>query len=294
MSTAASPSVARHETFALRDGWLAKAIDAIERDPASLSRVGAHHDLGVGKNMLVSLRYWTQATGLAESSGRQSLTLTELGKLVKRADWYIEDAGTLWILQRQLACNSQLATFWYWMFNEIAEEEVSEGDAVVRFQQWVARAFEGADEINEKSIRKDWSCFTRTYVSNTRDSLWEDLQSPFAVLGLVDRTGTSRLRLRIGRKPDIPMHVFAWACARFILEREAGGSIASLDELRWGPRSPGRVFCLDTRALAELVDLLVVQKWARVTGTVGIRTIHFDLPDQSALLEDYYELRNGN
>src|SRR5436309_3158224 len=55
-----------HETFVLRYGWLKKAYEAVAEDPAVFSGDGAIVRLGVGKNMVRSIRYWALATGIVE------------------------------------------------------------------------------------------------------------------------------------------------------------------------------------------------------------------------------------
>src|SRR4051794_40443347 len=61
---ACSRDFARHETFAPRFGWLRKAYDAVT-DPRVGPEVFLQPDapvtLGVGKNMVNAIRYWTQA-----------------------------------------------------------------------------------------------------------------------------------------------------------------------------------------------------------------------------------------
>src|SRR3990172_6129188 len=116
-------AVARHDTFHIRDGWLLKGLNAIEEDPTALSRPDAQHGLGVGKNMVSSIRYWLQATGLAIPSehrvdGRTQLKWTTLARFIVERDPYLEDIATLWLLHLELSSARDVATFWYWAFNE--------------------------------------------------------------------------------------------------------------------------------------------------------------------------------
>ena len=50
-----------HETFVLRYGWLKKAYDAVLDDPGIFTRDDAVVTLGVGKNMVRSIRHWALA-----------------------------------------------------------------------------------------------------------------------------------------------------------------------------------------------------------------------------------------
>ena len=52
----------RHETFALRYGWLPKGFQAAVRNPKIFLDDLATVELGVGKNMVKSIRHWLRAT----------------------------------------------------------------------------------------------------------------------------------------------------------------------------------------------------------------------------------------
>jgi GNAT superfamily N-acetyltransferase len=89
---------ARHETFHLRDGWLFKGLEAVQADECALYAHDAHHNLGIGLNMLKSLVYWLQATNLvqavpAKGTSRSPLRPTRLAELVCAHDPYFEDLG---------------------------------------------------------------------------------------------------------------------------------------------------------------------------------------------------------
>lgn len=49
-------SFSGHETFTLRHGWLTKAVDAIETNDGAFNSDDALVELGVGKNMVRSIR----------------------------------------------------------------------------------------------------------------------------------------------------------------------------------------------------------------------------------------------
>src|SRR5437667_6604624 len=65
-------SFAKHETFYIREGWLFKGMAAIKKaeDDGQLPTIFLDTDaperLGIGHNMVRSLRFWMQAIGLVE------------------------------------------------------------------------------------------------------------------------------------------------------------------------------------------------------------------------------------
>src|ERR1019366_2997031 len=70
-----------HETFACRYAWLPKALQAIQSDPKVFADEDqAMVDLGVGKNMVRSIRFWVEASGMAKPTP-VGLAPTKLGSL---------------------------------------------------------------------------------------------------------------------------------------------------------------------------------------------------------------------
>jgi hypothetical protein len=62
----APPSFSGHETFPFRYAWLKKGVDAVSQDPLVFSDDRAMIKLGVGKNMVRSIRHWCLAARLIE------------------------------------------------------------------------------------------------------------------------------------------------------------------------------------------------------------------------------------
>src|SRR5512137_787068 len=78
-------SFAGHETFPFRYTWLRKALDFVAQDPEAFGRDDAMVQLGVGKNMVRSMRHWALAcrvleedSSVANNRGR-SLRATPFG-----------------------------------------------------------------------------------------------------------------------------------------------------------------------------------------------------------------------
>ena len=63
-------SFSGHETFSFRYSWLKKAVDATDADPHAFEAADAIVKLGVGKNMVSSIRHWGLVTGMLENAPR--------------------------------------------------------------------------------------------------------------------------------------------------------------------------------------------------------------------------------
>lgn len=130
-----------HDTFFIRKGWLSKGMRSVTNKPD----VFIAHDenpmdvLGIGANMVKALRYWLQAVGVTEEAnkGKRTQSFTALGKLIYENDTYIEELGTLHLLQYRLASQSEEATAWYFFFNEFSMSEFSREDFVAALQKYI-------------------------------------------------------------------------------------------------------------------------------------------------------------
>ena len=103
-----------HESFPCKSLWLKKGYDFVVAGN-QFSSAEAVMELGVGKNMVASIRYWLKAFGVIDSTGQT----TTLGKYLlddeSGRDKYIEDLGTLWILHFNIINNLE-ATIYEWLF----------------------------------------------------------------------------------------------------------------------------------------------------------------------------------
>jgi hypothetical protein len=181
---------AKHETFYIRDGWLNKGIQAIEDNQNIFLDDNAPEVLGLGKNMVRSLRFWMQASGIAYEERVESRTaqiLTPFGEFVKAYDPYQELDGTLWFLHHNLISNDDLTSTWYWFFNHYVPTRFTHHEFVARLQAWInTQTDEENKKVAESSLRKDFDCLIKTYLPNQRDASPEDvLESPLTTLGLL-------------------------------------------------------------------------------------------------------------
>ena len=77
-------SAGRHETFVPRYGWLTKGYVKCLENPRVFNSENAIVQLGVGKNMVRSIRFWCILMGLIENlkAKKGVLAPTKLGKLL--------------------------------------------------------------------------------------------------------------------------------------------------------------------------------------------------------------------
>src|SRR5262249_48593611 len=123
----ARASFSGHETFPFRYAWLPKAIRAVQGNSEFFGSEDAMVILGVGKNMVASIRHWALTTDVLREVPQTrggSLEVTEFGeRLLGSTGWdpYLEDAATLWLLHWQIGKCPGRATTWYWFFSHLPQ-----------------------------------------------------------------------------------------------------------------------------------------------------------------------------
>lgn len=261
-----SPTFSGHESFTLRYGWLTKAFQAVFEDPDALSKDDAMVALGVGKNMVRSIRFWALNTNIIATTTdgrRSSLEPTLFGKsLLSQCgyDPYLEDPSSLWLIHWQLASRPEGPTTWYWTFNELQEPEFTRERLLFHVEEFIARA--GWKSVANTTLKRDIDCFLRTYVSSTKghqsNGVLEDtLDSPLAELGIIGEVRDSdAYYFQRGRQATLSSSVVTYAILDYWERIELHRKSLVFDRVAYHAGSPGRVFKLDEASLINHLEAL--------------------------------------
>ena len=255
MIATTSLSFAGHQTFPFRYSWPKKAIDAVTVDPKAFSADDALVGLGVGKNMVASIRHWAIALGLVEedptvpNNRGRFLRPTKLGAALfgdEGWDPFLEDPATLWLLHWQLASTPRRATTWWFAFNCYPGIHFNRKDLHLRLEELAKQ--NSVSRVSATSLRRDVDCFTLTYSrSRRRHGVDEEtLDCPLIELGLL-RSASDHDTYQFVRRQhaSLPLPIFGYALASYLKERNSSTATISLEDVAFSPGSPGRVFCLD-------------------------------------------------
>ena len=288
---------ARHETFQFREGWLTKGLRKIETEGIAdvfLSKE-AIEELGIGNNMVKSLRYWMQATNLTKEckSSKKTQKLTPFGKLVYDYDRYFEDELTLWLVHYHLTKNDTLASTWYWFFNIFEYKEFDEEIFIIQLEKWVK---ENGGEVARGSLKRDFDCFISTYVSNRRSRTTnpeDNIVCPLQELNLIEAIDTKEKRYRITRRNilEIPKEVFLYSLLDFAMSENGDQhKHISIDDLFTKEKSMGRIYSLGLGELIQALEVLQAEGYIYMTKTAGLNnvTIHTELCAEAAIIK-YFE-----
>lgn len=123
-----------HEKFPLREGWMNKGISAAKENGTHIFLENQGPDmLGVGTNMVKSIRYWMQACCLLVKEGNKEI-LSDVAEAIYKNDPYFEDVFSLWLLHSSIAKNIEHATVWYMFFNRFDVDSFTKVDLQIKMK----------------------------------------------------------------------------------------------------------------------------------------------------------------
>lgn len=261
-----------HESFVLRYGWLPKLYDAVASTPQLFSSdERAILTLGLGRNMVKSIRFWGDALGMTQThDGTVSPTKLAIRLLdpATGRDPYLEDTGSLWRLHWLLVTHARLGA-WATFFMDMRDVVIPRDRLVTAV---ASRAEVVGSRISLGTASAHVDILVRSYDAGRREGvlLVEDaLGCPLQELELLREEsvlGTPTLRLSRGPKPTLDLPAFAFAMHDFWTGTAPGSRAISLRSLMLSRRSPGMVFALDEASLHERLESL-----CRATGALELR-----------------------
>ena len=158
-----------HETFHCRNYWLKKGLDHIWsgqkfNDDAIIS-------LGVGKNMVSSIRFWLRSFDVLDENDQPNQLAEKLFK-DKGHDPFCEDIGTIWLLHYLLVTNEKSTTP-HFVFNEFRKQRVEfHREQLLAFLERQCKAENANYHVN--SIKKDIGVFINNYLTPLKSKGIED------------------------------------------------------------------------------------------------------------------------
>lgn len=268
-----------HETFFIRKGWLYKGIRGVDANAGVFidKKENPMDILGMGSNMVKSLRYWMQATGLTVEEaykGKARLQkLTPLGEIIKSHDPYMEELGTLCLVHYKLASNKELATAWYFFFNHFSMGEFQKDDFVTALANYAAMANEAPAM---SSLEDDFNCVINTYVERkkinpVRVLPESNIESPLSELGLIG-IGNSQDR---SFKKMSPKHgtISPYILLAVIRDQCGDKEEVRISDLLTSPCNIGRIFNLDIITMMQELNQLAAMDLISIVRTAGLDVV---------------------
>ncbi len=272
----------RHETFSLRYSWLSKGFHALKKGDEAFTSDEATVNLGVGKNMVFSIRYWLRACQMMEPNTSRA---TELGEKIldpnTGLDPYLEDEATIWLAHWLLVTNPNLATSWYWFFNRFHKPEFTAQELITALADFTKENVVKTKRPSMSTLTSDASLIPRMYSQlkhSAKIPLEDTLDSPFSLLRLITQVSDKRaFQSKLEARPGLPLGILGFAVAQ-ILEQKQTSSIPIDEEMvnRDGYPAPGAIFRLTEADLITKLENLVHYRAGdfEIRETAGIHQLY--------------------
>jgi len=287
-----------HESFQCRQQWLKKGFDYVSSGRSFRSEDSVV-TLGVGKNMVSSIRYWMKSFNLINSDDQLTSFATSIFDDNIGYDPYLEDEATLWLLHYQLVANKYANTYSL-IFNELRREKVEFlGQHFVAFIKRKSESESGIS-FNINTINADFEVFKKMYYADSTRRQTEDSYS-----GLLSELNL--LKAQYGEKPEdnskngrresfyientergnLPVEIFIFS----VLNNPNFGLSISLNSIEHDYDSPGSIFAINRFGiLNKIQEAIEVFDFITFNDHAGIKELQFKhKPDPYDLIKFYYE-----
>jgi hypothetical protein len=287
-----------HESFQCRQLWLKKGYDFIVAG-RSFRDEDAVVALGVGKNMVSSIRFWLKAFNLIDTDENLTEFAIAIFNDENGFDPYLEDDATLWLLHYQLIKN-RFASTYSLIFNELRREKIEFiGDNYVAFIKRKSE-IEAGLSFNSNTIYADFDVFKKMYYTENDSKQADDSYSGLLTdLGLIKRfiklVEVNNLQkekkefffIENSDRKNIPVEIFLYS----ILDNSNYGLSISTNTLEQDYDSPGSIFAMNSNGIADkIIEATELFDYITFNDHAGIKEMQFkNKPSPFELLKIYYE-----
>lgn len=275
-----------HESFHCRSLWLKKGYDFLKNGNAFKSPEAVVR-LGVGKNMVSSIRYWMKAFGLTIND-----TPTELAHYLfdkdSGVDSYLEDINTLWLLHYNLV-SGNVASLYNLLFLEFQREKKEFDKSTL--QSFIKRKCsvpEQKNVYNENTVKKDINVLLQNYVMPSSLKSIEDFSALLINLNLILQLSQSKLDKSDGYyfNEIIATKIAPSIILYALIDLKGDDNTVSFDKLK----ELSLIFCMSVPELVEILkDIENQYPNVHYTDNSGIKNVQFTGElNKFVVLNNYY------
>lgn len=258
----------RHESFSIREGWLAKGIKAVKNDGKVFSSPFATDILGIGTNMVKSLKYWMCATCLMEEKNRK-FELSEFGKLIDRYDPYLENIFSWWLIHLKMILNIQDSYIYNIFFNKCVAKTFSKRDI---YEQIANILINERIEFNGKILQDEVNMIIKMYsIDEKIDNPENNFICPLSELHLIKKVDVNVYERNKPDYRDLNYLIIYYS----MIHLSDGKEYMSIDDLMKKDNSPSKLFNLDKNLINEYLDEMKRHDFITINRTAGLNMIYF-------------------
>lgn len=249
-----------HESFVCRNAWLKKGFDYRAFGKSDIE--DAVIKLGVGKNMVASIKYWLRSFNILTDRDENTEFATWL---FETYDTYLEDIASIWLLHYSII-KSEKAYLFNVFFNEFVKERTEfTKEHLLNFLKRKTEE-QGLAYFSPRTYESDVNVLLRSYLraNDGKTDVEEETSTLLIDLNLLS---TFQLENTEGKfdqwysisrteREDLPIHVLLFA----ILDNYPVNTSISFFELLEGYNSPGVIFNISEKGLENKIKS-IVEEW---------------------------------
>ena len=278
-------SFSGHESFPCKSLWLKKGYDFVVGGN-DFNSPEAVIGLGVGKNMVTSIRFWLKAFGITDND-----KLSDLGNYLfdesKGKDKYLEDIATLWLLHFNLVF-SETATLYNMFFCGVQRERSHfEREQVLTYVKLKMVEAGKITQFNANTVKKDIGVLLQNYCLPRKSQSNEDFSSLLIDLDLISQSSEGKgYYFNVDGKRRVTKEIFLYGLLK--LKEQEGDNTIAFDTIQ---ENVGLVFCMQDFETIEMLKQLANEygQYFAYSDVAGIKQVQFtnDL-DVFQVLDNYY------
>ena len=243
-------------------------------------------DLGVGKNMVASIRFWLKAFGITENDNKTPLADYLLDDQIGK-DRYLEDIATLWLLHFNLVFSGK-ATLYNMFFCGVQRERTHfEREQVITYVKLRMIEAGKMTQFNANTVKKDVGVLLQNYSLPRKSQSNEDFSSLLIDLDLIRQNAEGKgYFFNSEGKRKVTKEIFLYGLLK--LKEQEGDNTISFDTIQ---EKVGLIFCMHDFETIEMLKQLAKEynQYFAYSDVAGIKQVQFtkDL-DAKQVLDDYY------
>lgn len=292
-----------HDSFVCRYAWLPKAVKSILVNPFIFQDdEKAIIEMGVGKNMVKSIKFWIDTMGVAHYNRRDGYSLTPFGKALfqDKYDPYLEDIKTLWLLHWHLSSHVESPIFaWDYMLNKWHNPDIVQSKVIAVFIDETSRL---THNVSPNTLKNHFNIFLHTYFPSRGakgEVLEDNLDSPLVELDLIRKIGERKLEgsnkneiiyaFNKENKPEISPNVFLYALLNYREKQLKNSKQISFNQIANGHGSPGQIFKLPESCIRERLEHISKLSNINIEFREAANSQHIFINDDDVKSIDYLE-----
>ena len=273
----------RHESFSIREGWLAKGIKNVKEYGNVFALQNTTDILGIGTNMVKSLKYWMTATKLIEEKNRK-IMLSDFGSIINEYDPYLEDIFSWWLIHINMITNVDDAYIYNLFFNKCNIKTFTKREL---YEKLYALLINEKLTFNENILQDEVNMIIKTYTIDEKiDNPENNFICPLSELNLLKKVDRDTYEKNRPEIRNLPFWVVYYIICLLLDDRDN----ISIDELLKEENSPAKLLNMDKNLINEYLDEMKKNDLIIINRTAGLNMVYLKKKlSLNEIAEEYFK-----